>query len=63
MHIKRTKELKLHAPGPDKVTVTAERAKTFLYKEAGLDHTFPLPCPKHAIPAPGRPAVCANRQR
>ena len=39
MHIKRTKELKLHAPGPDKVTVTAERAKTFLYKEAGLDHT------------------------
>ena len=39
MHGVRTEELRRHAPGPDKVTVTTEQAKTFLYKEAALDHT------------------------
>ena len=39
MHGVRTEELQKHAPGPDKVTVKTEQAKSFLYKEAALDHT------------------------
>jgi hypothetical protein len=56
MHGLWTEELRRHAPGPDKVTVTTEK----VYKEAAGPH-LPrrdrlgdrlLPGPQHALPAP-----------
>jgi len=69
MHGVRTEELQKHAPGPDKVTVKTVQAKSFLYKEAALDHTcldgngLPLPGPQHTLSAPSGPAVRADWQR